>query len=114
MKFSASSLLALTSSAAAFSGQFSTWYEGGGEGPGILHIYVTDYSTGSTYEGRDYDGSLSSQGKEISFVETSDGDYSWNASVWVTSDGCFNIDFQGAFGVGHGYCCGGFPCNLSA
>lgn len=65
MRFSALSLLALTSSAAAFSGQFSTWYEGGGEGPGILHIYVTDYSTGSTYEGRDYDGNFSGQGKEI-------------------------------------------------
>lgn len=66
MRSSAFSLLALISSAAAFSGQFSTWQEpGNGEFPGILHIYVTDYSTGLTYEGRDYDASLSSQGKEI-------------------------------------------------
>lgn len=65
MKFSAFSLLALTGSAAAFSGQISEWLEAGGEGPGILHIYVTDYSTGSTYEGRDYNGGLSSQGQEV-------------------------------------------------
>ncbi|KAH8124907.1 hypothetical protein ACSS6W_005149 [Trichoderma asperelloides] len=113
MKFAALGLLALTGSVAAFNGQVSTWLEAGGEGPGILHIYLTDYDAGSTYEGRDYTGGLSSQGQEVGFVETSPGGYNWSASVWQTSDGCFNIDFQGAFGAGHEYCCGGLPCDLS-
>jgi hypothetical protein len=65
MRFSALNLLALASSAAAFSGQISDWLEAGGEGPGILHIYVLDYNTGSTYEGRDYNGGLSSSGQEV-------------------------------------------------
>lgn len=65
MKISNLGLLALAGSAAAWNGQVSTWLEPGGEGPGILHIYLTDYDTGSTYEGRDYNGGLSSQGQEV-------------------------------------------------
>lgn len=46
--------------------------------------------------------------------ETSPGGYNFNAQFWVTSDGCANIDFEGALSAGHGWCCGGMPCDLTA
>ncbi|KAL7927158.1 hypothetical protein ACQKWADRAFT_99681 [Trichoderma austrokoningii] len=76
-------------------------------------IYLTDYNTGSKYSAQ-LDGGFSSYGKEVFFVETTPGSYDFSASLWRTSDGCHNIDFQGAFGANHGYCCGSLPCNFSA
>ncbi|CAI7575415.1 unnamed protein product [Penicillium manginii] len=48
------------------------------------------------------------------FEETSPGGYGFGALVWRTSDGCHNIDFQGALNSGHGYCCGSLPCDITA
>lgn len=50
----------------------------------------------------------------ISFYETSAGGYEFGALMWRTSDGCHNIDFEGALDAGHGYCCGSLPCDFSA
>jgi hypothetical protein len=48
-----------------------------------------------------------------SFVETSPGGYDFDARVWKTKDGCYNIDFDDAFGgAGHGWCCGQLPCDI--
>jgi hypothetical protein len=52
--------------------------------------------------------------KKNRFDETSPGGYSFYAKLWKTSDGCHNIDFGGALGSGHGYCCGSLPCDISA
>ncbi|KAI0123324.1 hypothetical protein BJ170DRAFT_687339 [Xylariales sp. AK1849] len=49
----------------------------------------------------------------VSCRETSPGGYNFNAKFWQTSDGCNNIDFEGAFNLGHEWCCGGAPCDLS-
>lgn len=52
--------------------------------------------------------------KVFSFNEDTPGGYYFSASLWRTSDGCHNIDFEGALSAGHGYCCGSLPCDISA
>ncbi|KAJ5928366.1 hypothetical protein N7466_007322 [Penicillium verhagenii] len=82
----------------------------------LQYITLTDLNTGSMYEGvleGGFDGCTSEE-CSIYFVETTTGDYNFYALMWRTSDGCHNIDFEGAFSAGHGYCCGSLPCDFSA
>ncbi|KAL6903268.1 hypothetical protein GGI43DRAFT_401608 [Trichoderma evansii] len=122
MKLSTLGILALTGSAAAWWGQLNS---GDQSGPWI-EVYLTDYNTGSGYYGTLWGGwgpngvntanmiYMEDIAYRNSFVEDTGG-YTFNASLWQTSDGCYNIDFEGAFsGAGHGYCCDGLPCDIGA
>ncbi|KAJ5646739.1 hypothetical protein N7490_003111 [Penicillium lividum] len=113
------SAVALAGHARAFYGRMTaSSYEGIGIGvSGIFQIItLTDLNTGSMYEGvleGGFDGCTSFE-CSVGFDETTVGDYNFNALMWRTSDGCHNIDFEGAFSAGHGYCCGSLPCDFSA
>ncbi|KAM0255680.1 hypothetical protein ACHAQJ_005524 [Trichoderma viride] len=116
MKVSAlfSAVAALAGPAAAFYGQLAAGTLAvTGEGPASQPVYLTDYNTGSTYAGRLTFG-FSATENSVQFDETSAGGYDFYALLWKTSDGCHNIDFQGALGAGHGWCCGSLPCDLTA
>ncbi|RFU79711.1 hypothetical protein TARUN_2517 [Trichoderma arundinaceum] len=109
-------IAALPGIAAAWNGQVAAGKKFLTEGGDYQYIYLTDYTTGSTYEALLYggfDGCTTSE-CSVGFAETSPGGYDFTAYVWRTPDGCHNIDFKGAFDAGHGYCCGSLPCNLSA
>ncbi|KAJ5766439.1 uncharacterized protein N7511_004055 [Penicillium nucicola] len=111
------SALALAGSAAAWNGQLAADAYNSGEGGQVTQeIHLTDYATGSTYQGWLYGGFNGCTTTECSvyFEENSGGNYQFTAKLWRTSDGCHNIDFQGAFDAGHGYCCGSLPCDISA
>ncbi|KAJ5748779.1 uncharacterized protein N7511_010475 [Penicillium nucicola] len=119
MKFSlmlSATALALANQASAFYGQMAASAYEANEGGTFQIIYLTDYNTGSTYSGTLYGGFNSCTSSEcaVIFHETSAGTYGFTAEMWRTSDGCHNIDFQGAFDAGHGYCCGSLPCDFSA
>ncbi|KAJ5663983.1 hypothetical protein N7507_004714 [Penicillium longicatenatum] len=107
---------ALVGQASAFYGQMAASAYEANEGGTFQIIYLTDYNTGSTYSGTlrgGFNGCASSE-CSIDFYETSPGGYNFEALMWRTSDGCHNIDFEGAFSAGHGYCCGSLPCDISA
>ncbi|KAJ0426201.1 hypothetical protein BJY00DRAFT_307698 [Aspergillus carlsbadensis] len=108
--------LALASHASAFWGQMAaSGYSG--EGTPWQNIYLTDYNTGSTYQGILWGGFNGCSGGtecDVNFSETSAGGYNFQAKVWRSNDGCHNIDFEGAFSAHHGYCCGSLPCDFSA
>ncbi|KAL6891959.1 hypothetical protein GGI43DRAFT_387197 [Trichoderma evansii] len=105
---------ALAGPAAAFWGQMAVVaLQVTGEGPASQTITLTDYNTGSQYSGQLLYG-FSSTGQNVFFDEITPGGYSFYASLWKTSDGCHNIDFEGALSAGHGYCCGSLPCDISA
>ncbi|PNP48043.1 hypothetical protein TGAM01_v200423 [Trichoderma gamsii] len=105
---------ALAGPAAAFWGQMAAGnLEVTGEGPASQTITLTDYNTGSKYSGQ-LVGGFSGNGKSVFFNEITPGGYYFYASLWRTSDGCHNIDFEGALSAGHGFCCGSLPCDLGA
>ncbi|KAJ6108582.1 hypothetical protein N7523_009905 [Penicillium sp. IBT 18751x] len=110
------SAVVLAGHASAFYGQMADSANMINEGGNYQLIYLTDYNTGSTYTGTLYGGfnACTSQECTVSFHETSSGGYQFKALMWRTSDGCHNIDFQGALSAGHGYCCGSLPCDFSA
>ncbi|KAJ5286780.1 hypothetical protein N7478_002466 [Penicillium angulare] len=118
MKFTAvlATVAALAGSANAFYGQMAASAYELNEGGNYQIIYLTDYNTGSTYQGTLWGGFNACTSTECSagFSETSPGGYDFTAALWRTSDGCHNIDFNGAFSAGHGYCCGSLPCDFSA
>ncbi|KAK3317506.1 hypothetical protein B0T19DRAFT_405198 [Cercophora scortea] len=105
-----------TGSSTAFWGQLRLDYSCPGEGC-FTTLNIKDYNTGSTYTcGAVNPSYCTSEGKcPVYCQETSPGGYNWNAQFWQTTDGCDNMDFLGAFGgAGHGYCCGGAPCDIGA
>ncbi|KAJ5634843.1 hypothetical protein N7528_002685 [Penicillium herquei] len=107
---------ALAGHAHAFYGQMAASAYEENEGGIFQVIYLTDYNTGSTYSGTLYGGfnDCTSYECTVDFYETSSGGYDFPALMWRTSDGCHNIDFEGAFDAGHGYCCGSLPCDFTA
>ncbi|KAJ5896425.1 uncharacterized protein N7473_005824 [Penicillium subrubescens] len=117
MKFPAFlSAVALFGHASAFYGQMSASDYFINEGGVYQNVYLKDDKTGSTYSGYlrgGFNGCTSSP-CNLQFSETSAGGYAFYASMWRTSDGCHNIDFQGALDSHHGYCCGSLPCDFSA
>ncbi|KAK4212298.1 hypothetical protein QBC37DRAFT_425212 [Rhypophila decipiens] len=78
-------------------------------------LNLRDYDTGSTYTcGVLVPSFCSYEGRcPVICRETSPGGYNFNAQFWQTSDGCDNIDFEGALDSHHEYCCGGAPCDIS-
>ncbi|KAJ5628229.1 hypothetical protein N7490_010457 [Penicillium lividum] len=106
----------LASYASAFSGQMAASAYEANEGGVFQIIYLTDYTSGSTYSGTLYGGfnGCASSECSVDFYETSPGGYEFTALMWRTSDGCHNIDFEGALSAGHGYCCGSLPCDFTA
>ncbi|KAL2811890.1 hypothetical protein BJX63DRAFT_398003 [Aspergillus granulosus] len=80
-------------------------------------ITLTDYYTGSQYEGDlwgGFNGCAGGHKCDIFFWEVSEGDYDFTAKMWRADDGCHHIDFKNALDAHHGYCCGSLPCNFSA
>ncbi|KAM0451023.1 hypothetical protein ACHAPV_010242 [Trichoderma viride] len=115
MKFSTFSLLSLAGFAAAWEGQLSADPQNVGEG-GIAstNVHLLDYNTGSRYTTTILPGWTPSE-QYVCFAEDGSGAYNFPAALWQTYDGCYNIDFEGAFGgAGHGYCCDGLPCDITA
>ncbi|KAJ5666873.1 hypothetical protein N7462_011282 [Penicillium macrosclerotiorum] len=110
------SAAALIGHASAFYGQMAASAYEANEGGVFQIIYLTDYNSGSTYSGTLYGGfnSCTSSECSIDFYETSPGGYDFTALMWRTSDGCHNINFEGALSAGHGYCCGSLPCDFTA
>ncbi|KAF3404534.1 hypothetical protein DPV78_002044 [Talaromyces pinophilus] len=105
----------------------SAWYgsvtkgDDCGSGGCSGYLDLTDYNTGSTYWcGWIYpDSSSACSGSgnacSITCYETSPGGYNFPIQYWKTSDGCQNINFEGAFGgAGHGWCCDPTSCSLTA
>ncbi|RFU24879.1 hypothetical protein B7463_g11463, partial [Scytalidium lignicola] len=108
-------LAILAGNASAFYGQLSLDEECS-EGCNTV-LNILDHHAGSTYTcGAVNPSFCTHEGAcKVLCQETSKGGYNWNAEFWQTSDGCHNINFEGAFGgAGHGYCCGGAPCNIGA
>ncbi|KAL4872097.1 hypothetical protein BDV12DRAFT_183340 [Aspergillus spectabilis] len=110
--------LALAGKTTAFQGQMAASNLIDQEGPSFQIIYLTDYYTGSTYQGTLWGGFNDCVSKQcdISFIQTkpNSGGYDFNARMWKTNNGCHNIDFLGALDAHHGYCCGSLPCNFNA
>ncbi|KAJ5752488.1 hypothetical protein N7520_009405 [Penicillium odoratum] len=106
----------LASYASAFTGQMAASAYEENEGGVFQIIYLTDYTSGSTYSGTLFGGFDGCTTGEciVDFSETSSGGYEFHALMWRTSDGCHNIDFEGALDAGHGYCCGSLPCDFTA
>ncbi|CEJ60717.1 hypothetical protein PMG11_09280 [Penicillium brasilianum] len=86
------------------------------EGTNFQTISLTDYNTGSNYSGMLWGGLNACTTSEcpIRFHETSAGGYTFNAKMWRTSNGCHNIDFEGALDAHHVYCCGSLPRDFTA
>lgn len=86
MKFSALSFLAFTSSVAAWDGQVSQWNDATtGEGPGLSHIDLIDYGTGSTYSANTFYGwTISSSGTELGLVHICVKSYSEEMAYMIT------------------------------
>ncbi|EAW13690.1 uncharacterized protein ACLA_044100 [Aspergillus clavatus NRRL 1] len=107
---------AFVGQAAAFWGQMDTSDWLGNEGGSYKYVYLKDYNTGSTYRAYVHGGwdACASNHCTVQFTETSKGTYTFNAQLWRTSNGCHNIDFEGALDAHHGYCCGALPCDLAA
>ncbi|KAL3488236.1 hypothetical protein BJX62DRAFT_181624 [Aspergillus germanicus] len=111
-----STLLFLVNRATAWHGSMAaSGYFDPGNGIRQL-IYLTDYTTGSTWQATLFGGFNGCTTNEcaVFFVETSPGGYGFEGYLWRTNDGCHNIDFAGALDAHHGYCCGSLPCELWA
>ncbi|KAL7948050.1 hypothetical protein V8C42DRAFT_316518 [Trichoderma barbatum] len=104
------STVALAGAASAWNGQMASKNK---QADGTQTITMRDYTTGSTYDAT-LSGGFTGTPRTVLFVETSPGGYRFAADLWKTSDGCHNINFNGAFDAGHGWCCGSLPCNLQA
>ncbi|KAI1370940.1 hypothetical protein F4677DRAFT_464640 [Hypoxylon crocopeplum] len=116
MKTTSLVIASLASSAAAFWGQLSLDTDCGSSEGCLTILGLLDYDTGSTYTcGNVYPPNCPNEGSCSVFCqETSGGGYNFDAKFWQTSDGCENIDFEGALDSHHGYCCGGTPCDIAA
>ncbi|CEJ54178.1 hypothetical protein PMG11_00499 [Penicillium brasilianum] len=110
------SAVSLAGYASAFYGQMAASTYNVYEGKTFQFITLTDYNTGSVYQGELWGGfnACVDTQCQITFGEKSSGNYNFRASMWRTDDGCHNIDFQGGLDAHHGYCCGSLPCDFTA
>ncbi|KAJ5938235.1 hypothetical protein N7454_004577 [Penicillium verhagenii] len=108
---------ALVGSVTAFTGSMAaSAYAYSSSGLYEQIITLTDFTSGSVYEGYLWGGFNECTSTEctVDFSEITDGNYAFAALMWRTSDGCHNIDFEGALSSEHGYCCGSLPCDFTA